>query len=89
MSKFQKIEKMDNISDSVLIDSVELSTPSSISILEMTTNMCTIKATDPCPAGFVSSRLCISQNESDVNTNTCVIDTNYSTPSMNSPSMNK
>jgi len=90
MSKFQKVEKFTEKMDEsaiIIIGDLEISTPSSTSTVLIgvaldNTPMCTIKSTDKCPVGFVSSSYCVGQNDTDVNTNYCIMDSNaINTPS--------
>ena len=87
MSKFQKVvERMDEMGDILVMGDGKISTPSGatdmiISITLDDVSMCTIKSTDSCPVGFKSSNICVGQNDSDINTNHCVVDTNYISPS--------
>lgn len=94
MSKFQKvekfsnnnlIEKMDDNTEIVIVGEFEVKTPSCTTDIILgisldNTAMCTIKSTDNCPAGFVSSSFCAGQNNTDVNTTYCVMDSNYVIP---------
>jgi hypothetical protein len=78
MSKFQKVEKFTE-SAIIVIGDLEISTPSSTSkvlvgVALENTPMCNIKSTDKCPIGFVSSTYCVGQNDTDVNTNYCILD---------------
>jgi hypothetical protein len=87
MSKFQKVVKHEN---SKIIEKMNTSGESGVLIIgafeivsdsnsnNMNNAMCTIKATNVCPTGFVSSNMCVGQSETDDNTNYCVLDTSDS-----------
>ena len=71
----------------LVIGNYQFSTPSGkndviVTVALDNTPICTISKTDTCPTGFMSSQICSTLNNS--NTNVCVMDSSYNSPSFGS-----